>query len=89
MTPQQFIEKWRRADIKERSAYQEHFIDLCRLINHPTPAKADPHGAWFTFEAFANKSDGGNGFADVWKKDFFAWEYKGKRANLDEAYTQL
>jgi len=89
MTPQQFIEKWRRADIKERSAYQEHFIDLCRLINHPTPAEADPHGAWFTFEAFANKSDGGNGFADVWKKDFFAWEYKGKRANLDEAYTQL
>jgi len=89
MTPQQFIEKWRRAEIKERSAYQEHFIDLCRLINHPTPAEADPHGVWFTFEAFANKSDGGNGFADVWKKDFFAWEYKGKRANLDEAYTQL
>ncbi len=30
-----------------------------------------------------------HGFADVWKKDCFAWEYKGKRKNLDEAYQQL
>ncbi|HTV75494.1 MAG TPA: DNA methyltransferase, partial [Candidatus Baltobacteraceae bacterium] len=29
------------------------------------------------------------GFADVWKKDCFAWEYKGKKKNLDEAYKQL
>ena len=29
------------------------------------------------------------GFADVWKKDCFAWEYKGKKKNLDEAYRQL
>ncbi len=27
--------------------------------------------------------------ADVWKKGCFAWEYKGKHANLDEAYQQL
>jgi hypothetical protein len=32
---------------------------------------------------------GGRGFADVWKKGFFAWKYKGKRKNLDEAYQQL
>jgi hypothetical protein len=25
----------------------------------------------------------------VWKKDCFAWEYKGKKKNLDEAYKQL
>lgn len=25
------------------------------------------------------------GFADVWKRDCFAWEYKGKKKNLDEA----
>ena len=89
MTPQQFLEKWKRADLKERSAYQEHFLDVCRLIGHPTPGEADPHGTWFTFEAFANKRDGGNGFADVWKKNFFAWEYKGKHADLDRAYRQL
>jgi hypothetical protein len=29
------------------------------------------------------------GFADVWKKGFFAWEYKGKKKNLDAAYQQL
>ncbi|MBI4027857.1 MAG: class I SAM-dependent DNA methyltransferase [Verrucomicrobia bacterium] len=29
------------------------------------------------------------GFADVWKKGCFAWEYKGKKKNLDDAYKQL
>src|SRR5712692_893147 len=29
------------------------------------------------------------GFADVWKRDCFAWEYKGKKKNLEEAYRQL
>ena len=29
------------------------------------------------------------GFADVWKRGFFAWEYKGKKKNLDAAYQQL
>src|SRR5881398_2458219 len=29
------------------------------------------------------------GFADVWKKSCFAWEYKGKKKNLDAAYQQL
>jgi type II restriction/modification system DNA methylase subunit YeeA len=29
------------------------------------------------------------GFADVWKKGCFAWEYKGKKKNLDAAYQQL
>ena len=27
--------------------------------------------------------------ADVWKRHHFAWEYKGKRADLDTAYDQL
>src|SRR5205814_8308969 len=29
------------------------------------------------------------GFADVWKKGCFAWEYKGRKKNLDAAYKQL
>ena len=29
------------------------------------------------------------GFADVWKRHCFAWEYKGKRSNLVQAYAQL
>jgi hypothetical protein len=28
MTIPEFIAKWRRADLKERSAAQEHFLDL-------------------------------------------------------------
>ncbi len=89
LTPQQFVDKWRHATLKERSACQEHFIDLCHLVGHSTPAEADPKGEWFTFEAGASKLSGGQGWADVWKKRFFAWEYKGKHADLDKAYQQL
>jgi len=89
LTPQEFVDKWRRSKLKERSASQEHFIDLCRMLGHPTPAKADPEGTTFTFEKGAGKSSGGQGWADVWKKGFFAWEYKGKHKNLDSAYDQL
>ena len=42
MTPGEFIAKWRASELKERSAAQEHFIDLCRLPGEPTPAEADP-----------------------------------------------
>ena len=38
MTPGAFIAKWRAAELKERSAAQEHFIDLCRLLGEPRPA---------------------------------------------------
>ena len=29
------------------------------------------------------------GWADVWKRGCFAWEYKGRRADLDAAFNQL
>ena len=50
---------------------------------------ADPKGAWFTFEKGASKTTGGEGWADVWRKGCFAWEYKGKRKDLDAAFRQL
>ncbi len=89
LTPQDFYHKWRAADLKERSAAQSHFIDICRLVGEKTPAEADPHGDWYTFEAGASKVSGGEGYADVWKRGCFAWEYKGPDANLDKAYQQL
>ena len=89
IAPQEFVDKWRRSTLKERSASQEHFLDLCRMLGHPTPATADPEGASFTFEKGASKLGGGDGWADVWKKGFFAWEYKGKHKDLDAAYEQL
>jgi len=89
LSPQDFVAKWRHSQLKERAASQEHFIDLCRLVGHPTPAEADPTGDSFTFEAGVSKQGGGQGWADVWKKGFFAWEYKGKHKDLDAAYQQL
>ncbi|MGV0974517.1 MAG: class I SAM-dependent DNA methyltransferase [Azonexus sp.] len=89
LTPQAFVDKWRHTELKERAACQEHFLDLCHLIGHPTPAEDDPTGERFAFEYGAAKQDGGQGFADVFKRGFFGWEYKGKHANLDKAYGQL
>ena len=89
MTPHAFITKWRASELKERSASQEHFLDLCRLLGEPTPAEADPTGATYCFERGARKDTGGDGWADVWKRYHFAWEYKGRRADLDAAFAQL
>ena len=89
MTPSEFITKWQASELKERSAAQEHFIDLCRLLGEPTPAEADPVGKIYCFERGARKDTGGDGWADVWKRGCFAWEYKGKHANLNKAFNQL
>ena len=89
MTPGEFIAKWRASELKESSASQEHFIDLCRLLGESTPAEADPVGDRYCFERGARKDTGGDGWADVWKLHHFAWEYKGKHANLDAAFKQL
>ena len=53
-----FVNKWRKADLTERSASQRHFLDLCALLEHPTPAEADPEGATFTFEKGVRKRGG-------------------------------
>lgn len=104
MTAAEFKKKWSRYQGKETSAYQSHFDDLCRLLGQPTPNEADPSGSdFFCFQKRVVKDaelfelhdspDAGDpaerGFADVWKKGCFAWEYKGKKKNLDEAYKQL
>ena len=45
-------------------------------------ARLRPSGA-------SSKSDGKRGFADVFKAGAFAWEYKGRGADLDAAFNQL
>jgi len=89
MTARDFIAKWQYVELKERSAAQEHFIDLCRLVGHPTPVELDPTGDCFCFERGVSKHGGGEGFSDVWKRGFFGWEYKGKHKDLNAAYNQL
>ena len=89
LSPQEFVAKWLKVAQKERSASQTHFNDLCGLVGHPTPLEDDPKGERFAFEVGASKTEGGEGWADVWKKGFFAWEYKGKHKDLNAAYKQL
>lgn len=89
LTPEQFIRKWRASTLSERSAAQQHFLDLCNLLGEATPAEADPTGETFTFEKGGKTATGGKGWADVWKKGVFAWEYKGPGKDLTAAYLQL
>ena len=60
----------------------------------PTARRADtgrgrPDREHYCFERGARKDTGGDGWADVWKRHCFAWEYKGRHANLDAAFNQL
>jgi type II restriction/modification system DNA methylase subunit YeeA len=89
MTPAEFIDKWSRTTLTERQAAQSHFNDLCSVLGEPTPIDADPTGKEYTFEKGVSKIDGTGGFADVWKRGCFGWEYKKDKANLDRAYQQL
>lgn len=101
MTPAEFKKKWSRYTGKESSADQEHFTDLCRMLQHQTPVEADPSGEdFFCFQKGVIKEAGllpldeqtgepKKGWADVWEKDAFGWEYKGKHKSLEKAYDQL
>ena len=89
MNSSEFVNKWAQVQLRERAGSQEHFIDLCRLVSQQTPAEADPQAEWFTFDKGLDKSTGGKGFADVWRKDCFGWEYKGQGKDLSAAYQQL
>ncbi len=89
MQASDFIYKWEKSTLKESASAQPHFLDLCELLGVPKPHDLDTTGDSYCFEKGATKSTGGNGFADVWKKGCFGWEYKGPGRNLDAAYRQL
>lgn len=74
MTPDEFIAKWRGTTRTERSAAQEHFLDLCELLGVEKPGEADRHGTEYTFEKATRKIGDTIGFADVWKRGCFAWD---------------
>ena len=87
MTPEEFIAKWRNSQLTERAAAQSHFRDLCAMlgVEEPTPANKGE----YEFEKATRKIGDTQGFADVWKRGCFAWEYKGSASNLVAAYAQL
>ena len=89
MTAAEFIEKWRKVTQTEKAVSQSHFNDLCAVLGELTPVEADPDGEEFCFERGARKDSGGGGWADVWKRGHFAWEYKSQGKDLDAAFQQL
>lgn len=50
MEAHEFSRKWQHSALKERSAAQEHFLDLCQLLGESSPAEADPKDEWYCFE---------------------------------------
>ncbi len=68
----------------------QHFRDLCEALEVPHPTEIDEIGASYTYEKRVTKAGTGEqGFADVWKRGWFAWEYKSRGGDLKRAYRQL
>lgn len=84
MTPQAFIAHWQHNNITERAGAQQHFNDLCEVLGVEKPRDAEN----YCFERGA-KIHGGQGWADVWKRGCFAWEYKAPNKDLNAALKQL
>jgi hypothetical protein len=80
--------KWANIRPRETAASQSHFNDICRLIDHPTPVEYDPSGKNYYFETQTVKPSGTKGFADVYFRDHFIWEYKGPHKELERACRQ-
>ena len=88
LTPQEFVDKWRGIELKERSASQEHFIDLCRLIGHPTPVEGDATGETYCFEAIAHAAQELVEKRDRWLNPEGADEKELKKRTLTDLYNQ-
>jgi hypothetical protein len=88
-----FIRKWGPGspahELNERAGAQAHFIDLCRVLGVPEPDDPDR----YCFERGVTKTGSSagrtDGFADVWLRAAFAWEYKAPGKSLEGALKQL
>ncbi|MBP6531222.1 MAG: class I SAM-dependent DNA methyltransferase, partial [Burkholderiales bacterium] len=89
MTPDEFISHWSPGGggygMSERAGAQPHFIGLCALLGVDAPNDA----ANYTFEFGTRKIDQKRGFADVFKRGCFGWEYKAPGGDLTAALRQL
>ena len=85
MTPEDFIATWKDNPLTERAGAQQWFSDLCDLLGVDKPRDSEN----YCFERGAQKTAGGQGWADVWKRAFFGWENKKPGKDLQEALKQL
>jgi hypothetical protein len=86
MTPHAFIAKWRDNPLTERAGAQAHFEDLCALLAVEPPRI---EGEYQYERGLIKKSSASQGWADVWKRGCFAWEYKAPDKDLGAALKQL
>lgn len=93
MTPQDFVRKWQPGspahNLTERAGSQSHFSDLCRALNLPEPDDPERYCFERGLHKTGGKGDRIDGFADVWLKGHFAWEYKRPGRSLADALRQL
>ena len=97
MQAQDFVRKWQAGaaanELNERAGAQAHFIDLCRVLGVPEPADPDAYcferGVTKTGSAATLGKQRTDGFADVWLRGHFAWEYKAPGKSLEGALRQL
>jgi hypothetical protein len=93
MQARDFVAKWSPGstahELGERAGAQAHFIDLCRVLGVAEPD--DPER--YCFERGLTKSGSAagrtDGFADIWLRGHFAWEYKAPGKSLETALKQL
>jgi hypothetical protein len=88
MTPESFITTWQANTRNEAAGSKPHFVDLCALLDVPPP-HSDPTGTTYAFEKGVKKAAGDGGWADVWKRGCFGWEYKARGGDLEKAHDQL
>ncbi|MES1999849.1 MAG: DNA methyltransferase [Pseudomonadota bacterium] len=86
MTPQAFIAKWHGNALTEKAGAQAHFEDLCALLGVEPPRV---EGEYQYERGLIKKSSASQGWADVWKRGCFAWEYKAPDKGLGAALKQL
>jgi len=94
MNFQDFQAKWgaggTAAGLNERQGAQAHFMDLCALLGVPTPGSSAQDGTDdYIFEQDTLLLGEARGYADVFKRGFFAWENKAPGKDLDKALKQL
>ncbi len=84
----EFIKKWgpdgRSYRLGERAGAQPHFLELCSILGVPIPDDPDS----YCFER-GFRSGASRGYADVWMRDHFGWEYKAPDGDLNGALRQL
>lgn len=91
VTPGEFVAKWRSSELKERSASQGHFIDLCPMLGEPTPAEAvrQPHDLYEQCRSEAH-ARGGETFANLARRGIVeeADRLREKRTRRQDALAQ-